>query len=146
MRINREAKGNTYLRRSQLLLRKSLQNINYRHCSAGFTPLKHQRQDSVSKIVHTIGSIRLKCRIFRCRQLRSRGSGGLGLGRAALRSCQQENSFSQSHMEDFSLILHFFAVSLIQAAGGGFGGFSALRGRRGAVPAAEAPRQLFALR
>lgn len=63
MRINREAKGSAYLQRSQLLPRKSLQNINYHCCSAGFTPLKYQRQDFVSKIVHTMGPMKPKRRI-----------------------------------------------------------------------------------
>ena len=65
MRINREAKGSAYLQRSQLLPRKSLQNISYHCCSTGFTPLKYQRQrqDFVSKIVHTMGPVKLKCRI-----------------------------------------------------------------------------------
>lgn len=63
MRINREAKGSAYLRRSQLLLRKSLQNINYHYRSAAFTSLKQQRQNFVSQIVHPMGPVKPRCGI-----------------------------------------------------------------------------------
>lgn len=64
MRINHEAKGRAYLWRSQLLPRKSLQNINYRYRGAGFTPRKYQGQDFVSKIAHTMGPVKPKRGIY----------------------------------------------------------------------------------